>query len=246
MSDAKETRKRCRAYFVRTSSLSLSLSSRSRLPVCLSAPFSLSLSLSLSLFISSAWGNFEDTLSEIFPQKRQKIRAQTGHTQTHTQERERERAKNERRRFHARATRERGREREKRALSHGFMRTNHKCFSLLSNFIFGKKSHNNNRAFLILVTVLTCVLVALVSRAKETKRALVLASRYRYGREKASGGSSGSVSARGGLVAEKIELVPEEELRAWSTGRLRKTLDVLEKERRDIQKQIGEGAVAEK
>jgi hypothetical protein len=124
------------------------------------------------------------------------------------------------------------------------MRTNHKCFSLLSNF--GKKSHNNNRAFLILVTVLTCVLVALVSRAKETKRALVLASRYRYGREKASGGSSGSISARGGLVAEKIELVPEEELHAWSTGRLRKTLDVLEKERREIQKQIGEGAFVEK
>jgi len=175
-----------------------------------------------------------------------RARARKPDTHKHTDgegERERERRKSD----DANRARDDDREEKKEALSHGFMRTNHKCFSLLSNFIFGKKTHNNsNRAFLILVTVLTCVLVALVSRAKETKRALVLASRYRYGREKASGGSSGSVSARGGLVAEKIELVPEEELRAWSTGRLQKTLDVLEKERREIQKQIGEGAVAEK
>ena len=232
MPDAKETRKLCRAFFLKTSSLSLS--SRSRLPVCLCPR----LSLSLSLFVCIAWGKFEVS-REIFPEKRQKTSARARKPDTHKHTREKA----------ARADDDREAEREKRkeALSHGFMRTNHKCFSLLSNFIFGKKTHNNsNRAFLILVTVLTCVLVALVSRAKETKRALVLASRYRYGREKASGGSSGSVSARGGLVAEKIELVPEEELRAWSTGRLQKTLDVLEKERREIQKQIGEGAVAEK
>jgi len=90
-----------------------------------------------------------------------------------------------------------------------------------------------------LVAVLTCALFALVSRAKETKRALNnnFNNVARYGGFRAKSSNSGKglgPDYEGFVVAEKLG----EELRSWSTGRLRKTLDVLEKERREIEKQI--------
>ena len=116
-------------------------------------------------------------------------------------------------------------------------------------YIFGKKSNanNSNRAFVCLVAVLTCALFALVSRAKETKRALNNninnVARYSGFRAKSSGSGKGFgpldyevflVLCGGG----KGWIVSSEELRSWSTGRLQKTLDALEKERREIEKQI--------
>ena len=108
-------------------------------------------------------------------------------------------------------------------------------------YIFGKKANTNtsNRAFVCLVAVLTCALFALVSRAKETKRALNnnFNNVARYGGFRAKSSNSGKglgPDYEGFVVAEKLG----EELRSWSTGRLRKTLDVLEKERREIEKQI--------
>jgi len=90
-----------------------------------------------------------------------------------------------------------------------------------------------------LVAVLTCALFALVSQAKETKRALNnnFNNVARYGGFRAKSSNSGKglgPDYEGFVVAEKLG----EELRSWSTGRLRKTLDVLEKERREIEKQI--------
>lgn len=113
-------------------------------------------------------------------------------------------------------------------------------------YIFGKKANTNtsNRAFVCLVAVLTCALIALVSRAKETKRALNNIAVARYGGFRAKGSGSGKggplvfSSFSSSVVAEKIGLVSSEELRSWSTGRLQKTLDVLEKERREIEEQI--------
>ena len=115
-------------------------------------------------------------------------------------------------------------------------------------YIFGKKANtnNSNRAFVCLVAVLTCALIALVSRAKETKRALNnnINNVARYGGFRAKGSGSGKggplvfSSFSSSVVAEKIGLVSSEELRSWSTGRLQKTLDVLEKERREIEEQI--------
>ena len=115
-------------------------------------------------------------------------------------------------------------------------------------YIFGKKANTNtsNRAFVCLVAVLTCALAlfALVSRAKETKRALNNIAVARYGGFRAKGSGSGKggplvfSSFSSSVVAEKIGLVSSEELRSWSTGRLQKTLDVLEKERREIEEQI--------
>ena len=116
----------------------------------------------------------------------------------------------------------------------------------LLRYIFGKKANTNtsNRAFVCLVAVLTCALFALVSRAKETKRALNNIAVARYGGFRAKGSGSGKggplvfSSFSSSVVAEKIGLVSSEELRSWSTGRLQKTLDVLEKERREIEEQI--------
>lgn len=108
-------------------------------------------------------------------------------------------------------------------------------------YIFGKTkaNANSNRAFVCLVAVLTCALFALVSQAKETKRALNnnFNNVARYGGFRAKSSNSGKdlgPDYEGFVVAEKLG----EELRSWSTGRLRKTLDVLEKERREIEKQI--------
>ena len=123
-------------------------------------------------------------------------------------------------------------------------------------YIFGKKANtnNSNRAFVCLVAVLTCALFALVSRAKETKRALNnnINNVARYGGFRAKSSSSGKggplvfssfsssspLTREGFVVDEKIGFLSGEELRSWSTGRLRKTLDVLEKERREIEEQI--------
>ena len=112
-------------------------------------------------------------------------------------------------------------------------------------YIFGKKANtnNSNRAFVCLVAVLTCALIALVSRAKETKRALNndINNVARYGgfRAKSSGSGKGfGPDYEGFVLGEKVGLLSGEELRSWSTGRLRKTLDALEKERREIEKQI--------
>ena len=112
-------------------------------------------------------------------------------------------------------------------------------------YIFGKKSNanNSNRAFVCLVAVLTCALFALVSRAKETKRALNNninnVARYSGFRAKSSGSGKGfGPDYEGFVLGEKVGLLSGEELRSWSTGRLRKTLDALEKERREIEKQI--------
>ena len=120
--------------------------------------------------------------------------------------------------------------------------TNRCCHHHLLYYIFGKKANTNtsNRAFVCLVAVLTCALFALVSRAKETKRALNNIAVARYGGFRAKGSGSGKggpfvfSSFSSSVVAEKIGLVSSEELRSWSTGRLLKTLDVLEKERREI------------
>lgn len=124
--------------------------------------------------------------------------------------------------------------------------TNRCCHHHLLYYIFGKKANTNtsNRAFVCLVAVLTCALFALVSRAKETKRALNNVAVARYGGFRAKGSGSGKggplvfSSFSSSVVAEKIGLVSSEELRSWSTGRLQKTLDVLEKERREIEEQI--------
>ena len=126
--------------------------------------------------------------------------------------------------------------------------TNRCCHHHLLYYIFGKKANtnNSNRAFVCLVAVLTCALIALVSRAKETKRALNnnINNVARYGGFRAKGSGSGKggplvfSSFSSSVVAEKIGLVSSEELRSWSTGRLQKTLDVLEKERREIEEQI--------
>ena len=124
--------------------------------------------------------------------------------------------------------------------------TNRCCHHHLLYYIFGKKANTNtsNRAFVCLVAVLTCALFALVSRAKETKRALNNIAVARYGGFRAKGSGSGKggplvfSSFSSSVVAEKIGLVSSEELRSWSTGRLRKTLDALEKERREIEEQI--------
>jgi len=124
--------------------------------------------------------------------------------------------------------------------------TNRCCHHHLLYYIFGKKANTNtsNRAFVCLVAVLTCALIALVSRAKETKRALNNIAVARYGGFRAKGSGSGKggplvfSSFSSSVVAEKIGLVSSEELRSWSTGRLRKTLDALEKERREIEEQI--------
>ena len=124
--------------------------------------------------------------------------------------------------------------------------TNRCCHHHLLYYIFGKKANTNtsNRAFVCLVAVLTCALIALVSRAKETKRALNNIAVARYGGFRAKGSGSGKggplvfSSFSSSVVAEKIGLVSSEELRSWSTGRLQKTLDVLEKERRKIEEQI--------
>ena len=94
-----------------------------------------------------------------------------------------------------------------------------------------------------LVAVLTCALIALVSRAKETKRALNndINNVARYGgfRAKSSGSGKGfGPDYEGFVLGEIVGLLSGEELRSWSTGRLRKTLDALEKERREIEKQI--------
>ena len=94
-----------------------------------------------------------------------------------------------------------------------------------------------------LVAVLTCALIALVSRAKETKRALNnnINNVARYGgfRAKSSGSGKGfGPDYEGFVLGEKVGLLSGEELRSWSTGRLRKTLDALEKERREIEEQI--------
>ena len=112
-------------------------------------------------------------------------------------------------------------------------------------YIFGKKSNanNSNRAFVCLVAVLTCALFALVSRAKETKRALNnnINNVARYGgfRAKSSGSGKGfGPDYEGFVLGEIVGLLSGEELRSWSTGRLRKTLDALEKDRREIEKQI--------
>jgi len=93
-----------------------------------------------------------------------------------------------------------------------------------------------------------CALFALVSRAKETKRALNNIAVARYGGFRAKGSGSGKggplvfSSFSSSVVAEKIGLVSSEELRSWSTGRLQKTLDVLEKERREIEEHIRFGS----
>ena len=114
-------------------------------------------------------------------------------------------------------------------------------------YIFGKKANtnNSNRAFVCLVAVLTCALFALVSRAKETKRALNNnnfnnVARYGGFRAKSSNSGKGLGPDYEGFVgvAEKLGFLGGEELRSWSTGRLRKTLEVLEKERREIEKQM--------
>ena len=86
-------------------------------------------------------------------------------------------------------------------------------------------------------------LIALVSRAKETKRALNnnINNVARYGGFRAKGSGSGKgfgPDYEGFVLGEKVGLLSGEELRSWSTGRLRKTLDALEKERREIEKQI--------
>ena len=63
----------------------------------------------------------------------------------------------------------------------------------------------------------------------------------RYGGFRAKSSSSGKgfgPDCEGFVLGEKVGLLSGEELRAWSTGRLRKTLDVLEKERREIEEQI--------
>ena len=117
-------------------------------------------------------------------------------------------------------------------------------------YIFGKKANTNtsNRAFVCLVAVLTCALFALVSRAKETKRALNndINNVARYGgfRAKSSNSGKGLGPDYEGFVgvAEKLGFLGGEELRSWSTGRLQKTLDVLEKERREIEEQIRFGS----
>lgn len=123
--------------------------------------------------------------------------------------------------------------------------TNRCCHHHLLYYIFGKKANtnNSNRAFVCLVAVLTCALIALVSRAKETKRALNnnINNVARYGgfRAKSSGSGKGfGPDYEGFVLGEKVGLLSGEELRSWSTGRLRKTLDALEKERREIEKQI--------
>ena len=129
------------------------------------------------------------------------------------------------------------------------MRANtNRCFHHhhLLYYIFGKTkaNANSNRAFVCLVAVLTCALFALVSRAKETKRALNnnFNNVARYGGFRAKSSNSGKglgPDYEGFVVAEKqLGFLSGEELRSWSTGRLRKTLDVLEKERREIEKQI--------
>ena len=123
--------------------------------------------------------------------------------------------------------------------------TNRCCHHHLLYYIFGKKANtnNSNRAFVCLVAVLTCALIALVSRAKETKRALNnnINNVARYGGFRAKGSGSGKgfgPDYEGFVLGEKVGLLSGEELRSWSTGRLRKTLDALEKERREIEKQI--------
>ena len=123
--------------------------------------------------------------------------------------------------------------------------TNRCCHHHLLYYIFGKKANtnNSNRAFVCLVAVLTCALIALVSRAKETKRALNnnINNVARYGgfRAKSSGSGKGfGPDYEGFVLGEKVGLLSGEELRSWSTGRLRKTLDALEKERREIEEQI--------
>ena len=121
--------------------------------------------------------------------------------------------------------------------------TNRCCHHHLLYYIFGKKANtnNSNRAFVCLVAVLTCALIALVSRAKETKRALNNIAVARYGGFRAKGSGSGKgfgPDYEGFVLGEKVGLLSGEELRSWSTGRLRKTLDALEKERREIEEQI--------
>ena len=121
--------------------------------------------------------------------------------------------------------------------------TNRCCHHHLLYYIFGKKANtnNSNRAFVCLVAVLTCALFALVSRAKETKRALNNIAVARYGGFRAKGSGSGKglgPDYEGFVLGEKVGLLSGEELRSWSTGRLRKTLDALEKERREIEEQI--------
>ncbi|CAL6406167.1 unnamed protein product [Bathycoccus prasinos] len=88
----------------------------------------------------------------------------------------------------------------------------------LLHYIFGKKANTNtsNRAYVCLVAVLTCALFALVSRAKETKRALNNIAVARYGGFRAKGSGSGKggplvfSSFSSSVVAEKIGLVSSE------------------------------------